>query len=602
MATQMFTTRPEIAGTFGVVTSTHWLGTAVGMAVLERGGNAFDAAVAAGFTLQFAEPHLNGPGGELPAIFWSAKERRVRVLCAQGTAPAAASIAAFRDLGLDLIPGSGLLPAVVPGAFDGWLTLLRDYGTLRLRDVLDTALGYAEHGIPVLPRINETIATVERLFNEQWPSSAEIFLQRGRAPEIGSWMQNRRAAATYRRILEDAEAAGGGREAEIETARAAWYTGWVAAAIDEFYRNERLLDASGRRHGGLLTGDDLARWRATYEDPATIDFGPCTVCKCGFWSQGPVTLQTLGLLREMGLDEMAPASAEFVHTVCEALKLSFADREAWYGDPEFADVPSKALLSDDYLADRRRLIGRDASDALQPGTPDGMAPDVSAALAFADSQMDGNDGGGYWSIGEPTVAPSGEVRGDTVHLDVIDRHGNMISVTPSGGWLQSAPAIPELGFPLGVRGQMFWLDESSRSALAPGKRPRTTLSPALALRDGEPYMVWGTPGGDQQDQWGTLLFLHHVALGMNLQEAIDAPAFHSEHFPSSFWPRLRSPRRLVLEGRFDPAVVGDLEARGHDVVVGGDWSEGRLTAASKVGEVIKAAANPRGMQGYAAGR
>lgn len=599
MAALAFTTRPEIRGTFGAVSSTHWLASSSGMAVLEKGGNAFDAAVAAGFVLQVAEPHLNGPGGELPAIFWAAKEGRPRVLCAQGTAPAAATPQAYRDLGLDTVPGSGLLPAVVPGSFDGWLRLLQDYGTLRLRDVLEYAIGYAETGIPVLPKLAEFIRRVRALFREQWPTSAEVYLDNGEVPAVGTWMSNRKLAATYRRILEEAEAAGGDRDAQIAAARHAWYEGWVADAVDRFYRNEKPLDSSGRHHSGFLTGHDLANWHATYEEPVTVTYGDYTVCKCGFWTQGPALLQQLMMLKDMGLADMPAESPEFVHVVTEVAKLAFADREAWYGDPDFVDVPAATLLSEQYAAERRKLVTSQASFELRPGSPDGRQPDISAALA---ATGDLGEIGHYWSLGEPTVQPTGETRGDTCHLDVVDRFGNMIAVTPSGGWLQSAPVIPELGFCMSVRGQMFWLDETSPSVIAPGKRPRTTLSPSFALRNGEPYMAWGTPGGDQQDQWSALLFLHHAEHRMNLQEAIDTPAFHSEHFPSSFWPRGRTPGRLVIEGRFPQATVSVLRELGHDLSVGADWSEGRLCAVGRDGPILKAAANARGMQGYAVGR
>jgi len=302
-----------------------------------------------------------------------------------------------------------------------------------------------------------------------------------------------------------------------------------------------------------------------------------------------------------GLDarDLPATDPRFVHAVTEAAKLAFADREAWYGDPDFADIPADTLLSEAYAAERRKLIRDDASLELRPGNPDGREPNVSPAFSHG---TDISNIGDYWGIGEPTVQPTGEAKGDTVHIDIIDRDGNMVSVTPSGGWLQSAPVIPELGFPMGSRMQMFWLEEGTNNTLAPYKRPRTTLSPSLAMRNGEPYMVWGTPGGDQQDQWSTLLLLHHIDRSMNLQEAIDTPAFHSEHWPSSFWPRAANPGRLVVEGRMPGATADALKAMGHKVAIGGDWSEGRLTAAAKEGPVLKAAANPRGMQGYAVGR
>ena len=603
MAALSFTTRPEIQGTFGVVATTHWIASSVGMSVLEKGGNAFDAAVAAGFTLQVVEPHLNGPGGDMPGIFYAKRDGKPRVLCAQGPAPGLATIEHFRALGLPTIPGAGMLATCVPGAFDGWLRLLQDYGTFTLRECMSEAIAYAHNGIPVLPKIHDTAAKVAKLFREQWSTSAEVYLVNGEAPAVGSWFTNRRLAETYTRICNEAEASSRDRLEQIETARTIWYEGWIADAIDKFYSQQELLDPTGRKHKGLLRADDLARWRASYDEPATIDYAETTICKCGFWSQGPALLQQLRLMQGLDARTAAPTSPEFVHAFVEGAKLAFADREAWYGDPDFGDetggVPAEALLSEAYASERRQLIGERASLELRPGSPDGRAPDLSPALTHG---TDTSQLGDYWGIGEPTVQPTGEAKGDTVHIDIIDREGNMVSLTPSGGWLQSAPVIPELGFPMGSRAQMFWLDERSPNALAPFKRPRTTLSPSLALRDGAPYMVWGTPGGDQQDQWSTLLILHHLDRGMNLQEAIDTPAFHSEHWPSSFWPRAMQPGRLVVEGRMPEATVQTLKAWGHDVAVGDDWSEGRLTAASQHNGILKAAANPRGMQGYAVGR
>jgi gamma-glutamyltranspeptidase / glutathione hydrolase len=368
-----------------------------------------------------------------------------------------------------------------------------------------------------------------------------------------------------------------------------------------------VMDTSGRRNAGVMTGDDLARWQATYEAPLTYSYGRYTVSKCGPWSQGPAFLQQLAILKHLGIDGTDPVGPDFVHKVVEAAKLAFADREAFYGDPNFVKVPMDVLLGDAYNAERAKLVGDRASLELRPGKIAGFDNRVDYALAA--SQIRPKDFDAILGIGEPTMQKPkeplhlrGAAAGDTCHLDVIDRDGNMVSATPSGGWLSSSPVVPGLGFPLGTRGQMFWLDETAPNRLEPGKRPRTTLTPSFAHRDGEAYMPFGTPGGDQQDQWQVMFFLHHVHHGMNLQQAIDCPAFHTEHFPSSFYPRGAKPGKVVMEGRFPKETVAALKARGHDVEVGLDWSEGRLSAAAKDGEILKAAANPRGMQGYAIGR
>src|SRR5665213_1215074 len=574
-----FTTRPEIEGTFGVVTSTHWIATAVGMATLEKGGNAFDAACATAFTLQVVEPHLNGPGGDVPVIVHDVKRGKTEVICGQGTAPAGATIKYYRDeLGLDLIPGTGLLAACVPGMFDTWMLLLRDYGTMRIADVLAPAIGYAKNGYPLVERISATIDTVKDQFRDHWPTSAALYLPDGKVPVPGAIFRNEKMAATYERILREAQSGGGTREAEIERARKSWSQGFVAEAIDKFCRY--------------------------------------TVLKPGPWTQGLVTLQTLALLKGYDLDALSPTSAEFIHLQIEATKLAFADRDTFYGDPKFVNVPVDVLLSDAYNAERRKLITDRASLELRPGTIAGFGKKLDVRLADGARAAVKRSG-----AGEPTVGRidwthdddhfpdtqqkrerAGAIPGDTVHFDIIDSAGNMVSSTPSGGWLHSSPTIPELGFCLGTRAQMFWLDEDHPAALMPGKRPRSTLTPTMALRDDEPYLAWGSPGGDQQDQWITQFFLRHVHANMNLQEAIDAPAWHSEHFPASFWPRQARPGVMVVESRVPEATVKELRARGHEVEVGPAWSEGRLTAASRLGPRRRAAANPRGMQGYAAGR
>ena len=549
-----------------MVASTHWLASAAGMAVLERGGNAFDAAVAAGFTLQVVEPHLNGPGGDLPALVWPAGAPAPQVLCAQGPAPQAATIEHYRDeLGLTLVPGTGPLAAVVPGAFGGWLTLLRDHGTMELADVLQYAIHYAETGIPVLPQIAGAIRNVESLFRDEWTTSAEIYL------DHGDTLRNPQLAQTYRRLLDAPDPLD------------AWYRGFVAEAMIEF-QQQAWMDSSGARHTGLLSEQDLSGWNARWEAPLGVDYHGHAVYKAGPWSQAPVFLQQLRLLEGFDLSGMTQASAEWVHTITECAKLAFADREAWYGDPDFVDVPLDLLLSREYADERRALVGDTASVELRPG---GDAPKLPGPVEEVELAP---------GVGEPT-------RGDTVHLDVVDRWGNMVAATPSGGWLWGAPVIPELGFCLGTRAQMFWLEHGLPNSLAPGKRPRTTLSPTIVARDGEPYLALGTPGGDQQDQWTLHVFLNHVHHGMNLQEAIDAPNHHTEAFPSSFYPRETVPRHVAVEERAGSDTIDGLRARGHDVEVSGPWTLGRVSAVSRDpdGE-LKAAANPRGMQGYAVGR
>jgi len=599
-----FTTRPEIEGTFGVVTSTHWIATAVGMSTLEKGGNAFDAACATAFTLQVVEPHLNGPGGDVPVIMFDVRKGCPEVICGQGPAPAAATIAHYRSLGLDMMPGTGLLAACVPGMFDTWMTVLRDYGTMPLAEVLAPAIFYAREGHPLVERANATIATVERLFREHWPTSAAVYLRNGKVPATGTLFTNPAIADTYARVLREA-AGPGSREQEIERARKVWSQGFVAEAVDRFCRSQEIMDTSGRRNRGVLTGQDMARWQATIEPPLTYQYGRYTVCKLGPWAQGPVMLQQLALLKGFRLDGLDVTGPEFIHIVVEASKLAFADREKFYGDPKFEQIPIETLLSDAYNDERRKLIHQTASLELRPGSVEGFGAVIELKQPLPHPQVgEGREGAAVAAMGagEPTVGRLGEMRGDTVHFDIVDRAGNMISATPSGGWLQSSPVIPELGFGLGTRGQMFWLEENHPASLKPGKRPRTTLSPTLALRDDEPYLAWGSPGGDQQDQWTTQFFLRHVHGRLNLQEAIDAPAWHSEHFPISFWPRTARPGVLVVESRVPADSRKELEKRGHVVEVGPAWSEGRLTAASRDGRRRKAAANPRGMQGYAAGR
>jgi gamma-glutamyltranspeptidase/glutathione hydrolase len=601
----MVTSRPEIVGTFGVVATTHWLATTTAMTILEQGGNAFDAAVAAGFVLHIVEPDQNGPGGDLPIVLWSAARGKVEVICGQGVSPAAADVDALLAYGIDVMPGTGHLPAVVPGSFDAWMLLLRDHGTMTPRQVLEPAIHIARDGFVLKPPVARLIAGLGPFFAEHWPSSAEVYLPGGAAPEGDALYALPAQGETYARIVREAESAGADRVAQIEAARRAWYQGFVAEAIDRFFR-QPVMDTTGEAHAGLLTGEDLAGWQATFEDAVTLDYGDYTVCKPGPWAQSPVLLQQLALLQGFDLAAMDPSGPEFVHTVQECAKLAFADRDAFYGDPRFADVPMATLLSEAYNADRRKLVGDAASLELRPGAVAGhggrlvLRASGSTVVAHPETVMDAE-------TEEPTARTWSDylalTHGDTCHLDIIDRHGNMISATPSGGWLSGSPVVPGLGFPVSVRGQMFSLDRDHPNAIAPGKRPRTTLTPSLALRGGEPYLAFGTPGGDMQDQWALHAFLRHVHHGMNLQEAIDAPSFFTEHLVGSFFPREWRPGHLAVEDTFPRATLAELDRRGHVLEIDGRWSHyNSVTMTTRAGRTLRAGASPRRQQSLAIGR
>lgn len=622
-----FTTRPTLEGTFGMSATTHWLATAASQAVLERGGNAYDAATAAAFVLHVVEPHLNGPGGDMTGIIATAESPETPiVMMGQGAAPAGASIEHYRSLGLDLVPGAGALAAAIPAAVDAWLLLLEEHGTWELADVLDFAIGYAENGHPVLARTCAQIAAVADLFTEHWPSSAALWMPNGRAPEPGELIRNPDYAQVLRELIAAGDSAST-REDRIRAARREWRTGRVAQLSAEFVRTPH-RHSDGGDYAGVITAGDFAGSAAGWEEAATVEFRGYTIAKVGEWSQGPVLLESLRILDGFDDERLDPSTELGAHTILETLKLALADRDTHLGDNGF-DLAD--LLDDEYIASRRALIGETASAEFRPGTPAGRAghlpllvtaaefaaghsgdltasgggePTVPGARGGADPAASSAETVAAGDAAEPGADDTGSVRGDTCHIDVVDQWGNMISATPSGGWLQSSPTVPGLGFCLGTRLQMMWLDEDSSAPLAPGARPRTTLSPTLILKDGQPVIALGTPGGDQQDQWQLLLVLRLLVGGMSPQAAIDAPALHTTSMPGSFWPRTWDPCGAVVEDRLGDDVIAGLEARGHRITRAGDWALGRLSCVIRDPETGKlaAGANPRGAQGYAAGR
>lgn len=588
--------RPTLTGWFGMAASTHWVSSAVAQSVLERGGNAFDAVVAAGFVMHVVEPHLNGPGGDLVAIVAPA-DRAAAVVVGQGAAPRAATIERYRAAGLDFVPGAGALAAAVPGAVEAWLWVLREHGTWDVGDVLAYVIDYAERGQPIGPLAARTIATVADHFEEHWPTSGAQWLIDGAAPAAGAVVANPAYARTLRRLLDNAP--DGDRIARIDAVREEWKSGFVAKAAVEFATVPH-RHSNGSDLAGVIDHADFADFEVTVEPPLTFEFRGCTVAKASFWTQGPVLLQTLAILDHFDDDDLDPSSERGAHTIIEVLKLAMADRDAYYGDVRDDHSALLELLSPDYSKSRAALITDVASEEFRPGTIPGATPHVPPLLLDTTSGPTAPAIG----VGEPTVARDGETRGDTVHLDVVDRWGNLVSATPSGGWLQSNPTIPELGFCLGTRLQMTWLDADSPSALKPGTRPRTTLTPTVLLRDGVAVSALGSPGGDQQDQWQLLYLLRTIVGGYAPQEAIDAPMFHTTAVAESFWPRHWRPRGVVAEERLGAEVIEGLRRRGHDVTVSGPWSLGRLSVVARdpsTGQ-LSAAANPRGAQAYATGR
>jgi gamma-glutamyltranspeptidase/glutathione hydrolase len=533
----------------------------------------------------------------MPALIRASSAPEPTVVCGQGTAPAGATIAHYKSEGLDMVPGSGLLATVIPGAFDAWMLILRDHGQLPLRDILEPAIHYARAGHPMLPRVAATITGLAEFFEDEWPTSAATWLQAGKAPAPNALFCNPDLADMWDRLLKEAETEKT-RTAQIDAARRVFSQGFIAEAIDTYLQDACVMDAAGGRRRGVLTGQDMAGWRASYETPLSTKTNRMTVWKAGAWTQGPSLLQSLNILDGMEIDPTD--TVDFAHKITETIKLSMADREAYYGDPTHHDLPIEQLLSHDYADKRRMQIDAKASQNLRPGDVAGYESWAEAAVARS---LKTNIPGPSIGAGEPTMAHLTEKRGDTVHIDVVDRWGNMISATPSGGWLQSSPVIPGLGVPLNSRAQMFWLQEGLATSLSPGHRPRTTLTPSMAEYDDGTRMAFGTPGGDQQDQWQLIFLMRLLHQGLDLQAAIDAPLFHTAHLQASFYPRNFRAGHLTIEPSAGMDAIAALRDRGHNVEVSEPWAIGRLTAVSRAPSgLMRAAATPRLMQAYAIGR
>ena len=565
--------RPTIMGTHGMVASEHYLSALIGVQILQRGGNAVDAAVAATFAEGVVNPHMHTLGGEVPMLIYMADRQQVWAVNGNTAAPQAATIKWYTDHGFSLIPGEGVLAAGVPAACGALLTALEHFGTMSLAEVLQPALELARDGFPMHPGLHGpsdylpfSIWHAQEKFRSRWPTSAQVYLPGGQLPAVGDIVRNPDLAWTFAQLLQAEQAAATqGHQAAIAAARQAFYEGDIAQRIVAF----------AQAQGGLLRRADLADFVTKVESPASLTYRGYEVFKCGPWSQGPVFLQQLRLLEGFDLRALGHNTSAYIHLVTEAAKLAFADREAYYGDPDFIQVPLAELLSERYAAVRRTLIDPErASLQLRPGDPVRCQ-----ALQTPPALLIGRE----WQRG-------------TVHVAVVDGQRNMVAATPSGAWLADSPVIPGVGFPLNTRMQVFYLDENHPNALVPGKRPRTTLTPSMVLRDGQPFMAFGTMGLDQQDQWTLQFFLNVVEFGMPLQAAIEAPKFSSRHFPSSIYPHTAEPGLLRVEGRVPYAVRRDLQARGHQIALQPDWIEGYIVGVQVDTQrgVVYGGADPRG--------
>ena len=566
--------RPSVLAKTHMVSSGHYLATAAGYRILEQGGNAIDAGVASGIVINVTLPHMTCFGGVAPIMVYVAEAKKAFTISGLGRWPKGSPVETFNG---EMPPGLG--HAVVPAACDAWLTALENYGTMTFKQVVTPALELAENGFPISKRVADAISGAEERLSG-WPQSAEVFMPRGVPLALGEKLVNPDLASLFRSLIDVEESSmSAGREAAIRKAR------------DYFYKGEpaRLMAEYCRERGGFLNQDDLSSFRVGIEEPLVGDYKGHRILTCGPWCQGPSLIQVLQLLEGFDLKDMAHNSPEHLHLVVEAIKLAFADRHAYYGDPDFVDVPLPGLLSKAYAKERREKI-----DQLHaaPGMPPHGDP------------WQYQTGGGQRSTIQAPASLDAEWEPDTSYTCVIDRWGNAFSATPSDGQL-AEPLVPGLGITISTRGSQAWLDPDHPARVEPWKRPRLTPNPAMVLKDGELFMAFGTPGLDAQVQAMTQVFLNIVEFGMDPQEAIEAPRAISYSFPGSSWPHPYLPGRLNLEGRIDEVTANALESLGHDIERWPEWTELAGGACAIVVDrergILQGGADPR-RESYALGR
>jgi gamma-glutamyltranspeptidase/glutathione hydrolase len=540
------TLRPEIVGNFGIVAAGRHYVVAAGTRILMAGGNATDAGVAAVFAAAVTEISHFGFGGEAPTIIYDAKARKVSVVNGQGVAPALATPDKFAKAGV--IPGNGPNGGTVPALVDAMALALQLNGTMTLDQVLQPAIELAD-GFVMYNFLAEVFAS-QRKATSKWKDAYDAYYPGGQLPKVGEIFRQPNLAKTIRIIAAADRTAykkTKDRKAAIQAGRDAFYKGDIA----------RRIGAAMERDGGLMRYEDLASYKGRVETPAMTSVFGYEVYKAGFWSQGPAMLMALNIAEAAGIASMEPGSAPYLHTVAESIKLAFDDRNAYFGDPDFASVPMKGLLSKAYAAQRAKQIGPKASLEHRYGDPWAFEGKARATPAFTPHMLKAPP--------RPTA--------DTTAIEVVDRDGNLFSATPSSGWLLGGAYIAgDTGVPMSNRLTVFDLDPESPNVLAPGKRPRTTLSPSMVLKDGAPYLAIGTPGGDNQDQQIMNVLLRVLAFDQPLQAAIEAPRINSNHFHASFAIKKDEPGVLEVEDRVPQAVRDDLAARGHKLDVLGPFA------------------------------
>ncbi len=566
------------------ISSCHWLATQAAHEMLALGGNIIDAAVTASFVLQVVEPHLNGPGGELVALISVMDSVEPICVSGVGVAPELATIDHFRDLGCEVVPGSGTLSAPVPGQFDALCALLYEHGTKTLAEVLAPAVHLAGSGFPVTASLQQALASALAGPFTHWEDTRRYWLPQGVIPRTGELIKNPSLHDTYQ-TLANLSAGYPSREQGIRAAQEYWYRGPIAEEIARHVRAPHWHPALGMLPG-VLTIDDLAKYSTTLESPLSYTLGDTTIYKPGPWTQGPVLLESFGILSEISLLDAPPDDPEAIHSMVEIIRLAMADRDAYLGDGSQA-VPE--LLAPAYLHERGKLLKAHAAKEVAAGNLADYRPWQPPGNAVAQP------------LSQSPWAPERIGRGDTCQISIIDHEGQAVSLTASGGWLQSSPVIPTLGFALSTRLQQTWLDPDSPSALTPGKRPRVTLTPTLVMENREVLYSLGTPGGDGQDQW-QIHALRRLLKGNNTpDEAVSLFTLQAISFPNSFWPREYVPQGLLIEADAPESLQRDLSRRGHQIFSVPANSLGRLSIVhkdSKTGR-LTSAASPRSGYGEA---